>query len=93
MRLAQLVAIISCCVMFHFLMWDVWEKFNRGATTSGLMFTDEGEKSKLLPCITVCKRKGFRMRGMRSTEEEFLKQTFNMVSIKYCYLVLIRSLI
>ncbi len=60
-------------------MLDVWVKFNHGTTTTGARFIDDGEIAKFLPCLTACRKMGYRKRGIRTSEEDFIHQTFEMV--------------
>jgi len=78
-RLAEIIAFVLCTVAFYFLMLDVWNKFKLGVTTTGTRWADEGVSEKLLPCLTVCRKRGFRVKGWHVEEKDFIKQTFNQV--------------
>jgi hypothetical protein len=87
-RIAQILTVILCTIMFYFLMLDIWIKFNHRTTTSGLRLKDDGEPTKFLPCLTACRRMGYRKRGVRTSEEDFINQTFEMVRKLTYYLYL-----
>lgn len=81
-KVTKVLCYFFCIVMFLVLMGDVWDKFNDGITTIGLVEKNLNGNNQSLPCLTFCPEQGFKQRGLYFQEDQYMKQTFNKVGIK-----------
>jgi hypothetical protein len=55
-------------------MLDVWDKYDKKKTSTGVVNSEENTENKALPCLTICPWKAFRNRGFYFTNETFYNQ-------------------
>jgi Amiloride-sensitive sodium channel len=72
----QLIIIATCFVLFICQMYDIYEKYAQKMTTVGIRTYSQEEKTKLLPCITVCPWQAFKKQGFFYNKALLMQEGF-----------------
>ena len=64
-------------------MLDVWDKFSKKITSTGVIKQEKNVLEKPLPCLTICPWKAFRVRGFHFTNQTYYDQTYNLSELVF----------
>ena len=75
------LAFILCSIMFAHLMVNIWDKFNRKVTYSGVKYKYDSDQRKELPCLTLCPENGLKKKGSFYSQKEIDENSYNLTEI------------
>ena len=78
MYLIKLVAFCFLTYLFLTMFREDLFKFKNKITTTGIKIRPYTLRGKKLPCITVCALSGFRQRGFYYSNQDYIKNTFEL---------------
>ena len=67
--------------MFAHLMVNIWDKFNRKVTYSGVKYKYDSDQRKELPCLTLCPENGLKKKGSFYSQKEIDENSYNLTEI------------
>ena len=81
LKLVETVLFVVFFVLFLVMINDIWNKFTAGLTWTGIAMSDDGIAQKRFPFFTICPWPAFRSSGFYFKEEDYLKNTFELIDV------------
>ena len=71
------LAFILCLITFTLMMVNVWEKFNRKVSYTGIKYRYDADQRKELPCLTICPQSAMKEAGKFYCQKNVDEKSYN----------------